>query len=135
MRVGLARSSRIPRVPLWAAAVTVGWAAAVLALHAVSDGAPGSSPCHVRRWVGIPCPTCGGTRSVAALLRGDLVAAWLANPLVLAAVVVASALLALRLVAGLRVTLHLGHGERRAAWAVGGALLLADWAWVLARGG
>lgn len=36
--------------------------------------------CLAQRLFGIPCPGCGITRSVAALLRGDLRAALTANP-------------------------------------------------------
>jgi hypothetical protein len=38
--------------------------------------------CPLRRMIGVPCPTCGSTRLVEALLRGDLRAALASNPLV-----------------------------------------------------
>jgi hypothetical protein len=37
--------------------------------------------CPLRRLTGIPCPTCGTTRAVLALLRGDWSAAFTSNPL------------------------------------------------------
>ena len=40
--------------------------------------------CVVAKWIGLPCPTCGGTRLIRALLAGDGWAAWRLNPLVLA---------------------------------------------------
>ena len=38
--------------------------------------------CPFRRWTGLPCLTCGGTRAVLALCRGDLLGALAFNPLV-----------------------------------------------------
>ncbi len=40
-------------------------------------------PCVFRSLTGWDCPLCGGTRAGAALLTGDLAAAWHANPLLL----------------------------------------------------
>ena len=37
--------------------------------------------CSFRQLTGLPCPTCGATRSALSLLRGDLAAAWQRNPL------------------------------------------------------
>ena len=40
-------------------------------------------PCPFRAVTGWQCPLCGGTRLGAALLHGDVAAAWAANPVVL----------------------------------------------------
>ncbi len=40
-------------------------------------------PCPFLALTGWLCPLCGGTRTGSALLRGDLAAAWHANPLLL----------------------------------------------------
>ena len=37
--------------------------------------------CNFRALFGVPCFTCGSTRSAIALLHGDLSAAWMWNPL------------------------------------------------------
>lgn len=36
--------------------------------------------CPFKQITGYPCPTCGSTRLVMALFRGDLVSAFLSNP-------------------------------------------------------
>lgn len=40
-------------------------------------------PCAVHTLLGVYCPGCGGTRAVAALLKGDLLTSFLCHPLVL----------------------------------------------------
>ncbi|MFK4084263.1 DUF2752 domain-containing protein [Kribbella sp. NPDC020789] len=40
-------------------------------------------PCLLHATTGLNCPLCGSTRMAAALLRGDLNAAWHFNPVVL----------------------------------------------------
>ena len=40
-------------------------------------------PCLFHAMTGFYCPGCGGTRAVAALLRGDLVSSFCYHPLVL----------------------------------------------------
>ncbi len=37
--------------------------------------------CAFRMLTGIPCPTCGATRSIIALARGDVTASFIMNPL------------------------------------------------------
>lgn len=48
----------------------------------------GLTLCTLKAVTGIPCPTCGGTRSVAYLARLDLAGAWAMNPLVTVLVLV-----------------------------------------------
>jgi hypothetical protein len=47
--------------------------------------------CPIRLFLGIPCPGCGGTRSLGAICEGDFESAWNLNPLsfvfVLAAII------------------------------------------------
>jgi hypothetical protein len=41
----------------------------------------GLDVCLTKRLTGIPCPSCGSTRSVIALIEGDLTAPFRLNPL------------------------------------------------------
>jgi len=55
---------------------------AMLALGLVLPHLPGNPglPCPLRTVTGVPCPFCGLTTSVKAVLHGDGHAAWAANP-------------------------------------------------------
>jgi len=58
---------------LVAAVALAGWLAAL---------GPGETTiCLVRNWTGIPCPGCGVTRSIEALLRGAYAEAFTLHPL------------------------------------------------------
>ncbi|NNF07102.1 MAG: DUF2752 domain-containing protein [Candidatus Eisenbacteria bacterium] len=44
--------------------------------------APLARACPLYSWTGIPCPTCGGTRSTLSFLKADLLGAFTWNPMV-----------------------------------------------------
>ncbi len=46
-------------------------------------------PCVFRTLTGFPCPTCGSTRSLVFLSRGDLYSALAMNPLIAACAIAA----------------------------------------------
>lgn len=94
--------------------------------------------CPLKEVTGWPCPTCGATRALFALVRGEFVAALALNPAVvaLAALYAVFALYAgVTLAGGLpRLRLVPGAGDRRSArWLVGGATL-GTWLYLLAAG-
>lgn len=64
--------------------------------------------CAFRALTGLPCPLCGGTHACAALVQGDLAAAWAANPGALALLVWLALLAGQAVVEGV-------HGHRRVA--------------------
>ncbi|MFC6161026.1 DUF2752 domain-containing protein [Kribbella jiaozuonensis] len=55
---------------------------ALAGLYQLSGGRIGV-PCILHATTGLNCPLCGSTRMAAALLRGDLDAAWHFNPVIL----------------------------------------------------
>ena len=69
-----------------------GLAGSGLALSALYAVTGLGLPCPFRMATGWDCPFCGGTRLGGALLRGDLVAAFLYNPVVLVGLVVLTVL-------------------------------------------
>ena len=71
----------LDRRVLGAAAVGVG-GFALAAVYQLSGQRIGI-PCILHATTGLNCPFCGSTRMAAALLRGDLDAAWHFNPVVL----------------------------------------------------
>ncbi len=62
--------------------------------------------CPIRHFTGIPCPTCGMTRSFMAIMRGDwscALAEHLFGPVLFAAFLIATVHIALELIAGRKI--------------------------------
>lgn len=74
---------------LWLSVALAGAALVVLWLASGHEELP-RLMCPFRHLTGIPCFTCGGTRAVLALTRGDVQAAFVWNPLVAASALAAS---------------------------------------------
>jgi hypothetical protein len=114
---------------LW---LLVGAATLVLgALWIASQGAP-PMLCPLKTITGLPCPTCGSTRALAALLAGEFGVALRWNPAVVAAAALAAGYIAyaagvvLGLVPRLRVVVAASEARwlRGAAWAAAATLWL-----------
>jgi hypothetical protein len=91
--------------------------------------------CPARALVGLPCPTCGMTHAFVALAHGDLAGAFAASP---AGALLAALAWGLALADGVRLALGaplpaVPARAARAAVAAGVVVVLASWAWVLAR--
>ena len=115
-------------------ALTIVGGAAVRWLHLDNLG---FTLCTFKAATGLPCMTCGGTRTLALLARGDLPEALAMNPLVAAAffVLVPWALADLALwTRGRALGLDLGAGGRRWMLIIGAAALLVNWAYLMVMG-
>lgn len=91
--------------------------------------------CAFKAITGFPCLTCGSTRAVGRLVAGDLRGAVLMNPLatLAALVIVPWGLADLALLVRRRaVVLSLSQGAATAARGAAVALLLANWAYLIA---
>lgn len=111
-------------------------AACAVAAIAVGAHLLGVTLCPLRRFLGIPCPTCGTTRAIAALFRGSVREALALNPLMAALLCVGMPLLSVHaLVCGVDATeglLRRLSGSRLFWWAVA-LLAAANWAYLLTK--
>lgn len=110
----------------WRAALTLAWPLALTAAPLLLT--LGDIPlCAFRQLTGRPCPLCGGTHACAALVEGDVMAAWQANPGVLPLLVIAAAQAAQLAyeawTARALTRWRIGQG----VWYVGGAFLITTW--------
>ncbi len=93
--------------------------------------------CTFKRLTGLPCPTCGSTRSLTHLAHGDIFAALAMNPLAAAGVLTAVLFFLYGIVALLfnlpRVKVLLTVNEGNALRSSAAAILLIQWIYLLLR--
>ena len=93
--------------------------------------------CRLRELTGVPCPTCGSTRLAEELLRGHVLDAFAANPLVFLALaglaVWAIASTVTRLLRLPTVRVRLDKRERLVLSLAAVASLAASWVYVILR--
>ena len=126
-------SGGVPLGAILAAFAAVG-GLAVRFLHLDSLG---FTLCTFKATTGIPCMTCGGTRTAALLARGDLAGALAMNPLAAAAffVLVPWALADLALwPRGRSLGLSLSARARTAVLVSGVMALIANWVYLIVAG-
>lgn len=96
----------------------------------------GLAACPIKSWTGLPCPSCGATRVVLALVAMDPFSAWAFNPLMTLALVgfVVGGVIA---AAGALLDVPLPALPRRLPVGVRAAvvvLVVANWAYLVANG-
>lgn len=97
----------------------------------------GLTICPVKRWLGVPCPTCGATRAFALLLHEEIRDAFELQPLVMALACIALPLLLMfRIVFGKQRMRKLIATASKSPtfWCIAAFMTLANWAYVIARG-
>ena len=135
VRRGPRREEAIPFLPIYAALTLLLSASSAVWVFLFPGTLLLACPFHAL--TGLPCPTCGTTRALAALSGGRLAAALTWNPL--AAVAAVSCVLAgltsaTRRVAGLEAfRLETTPGERAAVRVAAVLLVGANWAYLVAR--
>ncbi len=93
--------------------------------------------CIFHRLTGIPCLTCGGTRSLVALSQFDIASSFLLNPmlLLLAVGVVAFSLVSLySLISKKGIAVKLNQGQKRALRIGIIGLFITNWVYLVAAG-
>ena len=131
MRVRLERVPRKPNWPLWAVAIVLVWLAVV---ELTVLFAPGATMCNFKRWTGVPCPTCGMTRGVTSVARGEIAAGFAYNPLFLSVTLGFVLLLTARLLFRQTLRLQTGPNERRVLWGLGILLIAVNWIYLMLAG-
>jgi len=132
MKVRIVNVSRRPSWPIWAVAVVGGWLILVGLSVWLSGWRGWEGPlCLFKAMTGRPCPTCGSTRGVLAILHGHVGEAFAYNPMVFLIAVVAGLMLAMRVLFARSVKLELTCTERRVAWGIAVAAFLANWAYLI----
>ena len=117
---------------MWSIVVVGVWLCLIGATVAAS-GALGwdIKVCAFRGLSGRPCPTCGMTRGVLSMLRGQIVAGWACNPLMFTLLGVAAAVVLMRVAFGRKLELQMSRRQRRIAWALFIVLALLNWAYLI----
>jgi hypothetical protein len=135
LRLVRQRAGDVDHEILWASVggITLGGAVAWLRLFG-----PPPLVCPFRLATGLPCPTCGSTRALAALVAGHLARSLALNPAVLPGCIVAVGYMVYALIVVVfrlpRIRFVLGPGDIRAArWGVLAAAALL-WSFLIIEG-
>jgi hypothetical protein len=131
MRLRLERVPRKPNWPLWAVAIVLVWLAAV---ELTVLFAPDTTMCNFKRWTGVPCPTCGMTRGITSVARGDLAAGFAYNPLFLTVMLGFLLLLAARIAFKRALRLDVNTRERKTLWWAALFLIATNWTYLIFAG-
>lgn len=132
MQVDIVKVPRRPDWPGWAVAIVAIWLGLVGLSHIVSQHMDvHGTACMFRRITGYPCPTCGATRGVVALLQGDLIHCWLYNPFLFSIGFLWLLHLSARLFTARAVRIMMCRRERAIVWFLATVLLMGNWAYLI----
>lgn len=132
MTFSLVKVRRRPDWPVWAIGVVAVWLALVGATCIVSSITHHEfTTCLLKLTTGTPCPTCGTTRMCLSLLHGQVVQAFLFNPLMFVVFSVAGLGLLLRFAFRLGVKIDLTRAEGRIVWILAICALALNWVYVI----
>jgi len=93
--------------------------------------------CIFHEFTGVPCLTCGATRSVVSLAEFHPLASFLFNPMVpifLIGLLLLSLLAAVETISGLKLKMEFNGAERRGLRIIIIAAILANWVYLIIAG-
>jgi hypothetical protein len=132
---GSVEIDRPVRWPLGAVVLAGVWAVAAAGVLLLSMWkARPVTLCLFKRLTGLPCPTCGSGRAILALLRGQVMQAWLYNPLVFTLGAAAALALAVRIATGKSPKIELSQPLKRLFWVALALAVAANWIYLIAVG-
>ncbi len=134
MQVRLIRIDRRLNIPRWALLVVALWLAlfGILVWWQLATGIS-IQLCWFRNLTGVACPTCGSTRALLALGRGEVLDAFRYNPLVFTVGLTGTAWLVLRVGFGRTVQVALSTAARRTVWTLLLFVFVLNWVYVIAQ--
>jgi hypothetical protein len=132
MHVSLRPAPRWPRIPAWSIGFVALWALIVIIARIV-EWRTGTDldTCLFHRLTGHPCPTCGTTRGLLAMARGDWKRSFLWNPLTMGGAVLVFAGSIGRAITAKTITLQMSQRERRLFLTIFLVLLGLNWTWLI----
>lgn len=132
MKIDVVQVCRRPQWPLWAVLIVLVWMG--LGVAAVLLSAHLNRPvelCLIKRFTGLPCPTCGFTRGVLSLLSGRPGPAWLYNPLLFSVLGLFIAVTGIRILFARSLRIRLTGPERAVAWLLAAILFAVNWVYII----
>jgi len=124
-------TTRWPLVGAWPLALGIVWTVLVGAFVLLKPAGSDATLCVFRNVTGLPCPTCGSSRAALAVVQGRPLEAIAFNPFVTVAGALAITWLAVRVGFGRRIEIDLAPRYLMLVWVVIGALLGANWVYVI----
>ena len=132
MKIKVVRVKRLPDWPAWAVMVGLLWLALVLAAVYLSiKSGKIVDLCLFKRLTHILCPTCGATREVLNVFKGNFWSAFLFNPLIFLAGFLFIIIGIIRFLFGRTIKINLSKIEKKIIWAALIVLLLINWAYLI----
>ena len=136
MRVQLKDAPNRWPLPWYAMAIIAVQALIILGLYHYTRkiGVDGTI-CALKRFTGVPCAGCRGTRAGLSLLKGDIADAFQFNPMVTTGLLSFCAYCLVRIVFKKQLSLGMSGREISLAAALLVALFIGNWAYVIQMGG
>lgn len=134
IRIRWVLESRWPKIPGWSVGLLGVWAGLVGVVAGLEGWTGREAQTCLFRWAtGHPCPTCGSTRALGALVQGRFLEAAVLNPLLVIGGSLGFLLGLIRALSGRVARLESNQALRPWPWWIALAALGANWVWLLSQ--